>query len=126
MLGSPHFPLGNDFERISFTVTGIDVAAGSQGTNFDREKVNLAWREALSMWTTAAPVSFVPPTRGETPMLQIHFVRDGTTFELGSTAGFIGRTPTGPLGSAGINIFCDNDFFIDRFREPVLHPPHPG
>jgi Matrixin len=125
-IGISPLPLRNHFERIPFTVSGIDVAAGSQGSNFDRDKVNLAWREALSMWTTAAPVSFVPPTRGETPMLQIHFVQDGTTFELGATAGFITRTPTGPLGSAGINIFCDNDFFIDRFREPVLHPVHPG
>jgi len=115
-------PQANEFMRIPFSVTGVDVAADSQGSNLDREKVDIAWRQALSLWTAVCPVSFDPPFRDEEPRLRIQFrsdMRPGGA--LGTTSGSITRTPTGPAGSPGIDIDCDNDLFVDRFVEPDRH-----
>jgi hypothetical protein len=49
--------LPNRIVRISVAVTGVDVAATSQGTNLDAEKVNIAWREALSLWSAVVPLA---------------------------------------------------------------------
>lgn len=117
----------NRIERITFAIDGVDTAAASQGANFDRDKINMAWREALSLWSAAAPLEFQSPFKGEEPLLRIHFVRDNRgSIELGTTSGFISRTPKGPVGGASINIDCDNDLFIDRFLEPVRHPTVSG
>ena len=124
----PGIPQPNRFERIPFAVSGLDVAAGSQGANFNKEKVNLAWRQALSLWTAVAPVSFDAPFAGEEPLLRIQFDSNRQpNIELGTTAGHISRTSSGaPTGSASIHIDCDNDLFVDKFREPVRFPTHIG
>jgi Matrixin len=125
--GGVGLPIENRFERIPFIADGIDIAAGSQGTNFDVEKVNIALREALGLWGTVTPVAFHPPLAGQEPLLRIHFVKDGRgSTELATTAGFISRTPNGPIGGATINLDCDNDLFLDRFLEPVRHPTGNG
>jgi hypothetical protein len=125
--GGVGLPIENRFERISFTVDGVDVAAGSQGNNLNTEKVTIALREALGLWGTVTPVAFHQPLAGQEPMLRIHFVKDGRgSTELATTAGFISRTPNGPVGGASINVDCDNDLFVDRFLEPVRHPTGNG
>jgi len=117
----------NQIERISFTVDGVGDAAASQGSNFDKEKVNIAWRQALSLWSAAAPLEFQPPFAGQEPLIRIHFVRDNRQSNvLGTTSGFVSRTPRGPIGGATINIDCDNHLFIDRFLEPVRLPTENG
>lgn len=96
--GGVGLPIENRFERIPFIADGIDIAAGSQGTNFNVEKVNIALREALGLWGTVTPVSFHPRLAGQEPLLRIHFVKDGRgSTELATTAGFISRTPNGPI-----------------------------
>ncbi|MBL8291342.1 MAG: matrixin family metalloprotease, partial [Bryobacterales bacterium] len=127
MLPIVHVPLPNRLERIPFAVSGVDVAATSQGSNFNKEKVNLAWRQGLSLWSAVAPVQFEPRRAGEKALLRINFVRDQrASAVLGTTSGSISSTPTGPAGSATITIDCDNDIFVDRFREPVRFPTHIG
>src|SRR5262245_16603902 len=94
MLEEIGLPIGNNFERISFAIFDADVAAASQKTNFNLEKVNLAWRQALSLGGTVAPVNFEPARPGEEALLNIRFVRDGhESGELSLTIGHITRTP---------------------------------
>ena len=121
------FGFGNRISRISFSVSGVDVAAGSQGTNLDAEKVDIAWREALALWTAVTPLEFQPALAGEEPRLHLFFVHDNQqSTELGATSGFISRTPTGLTGSASITIDCDNKLAVDRFLEPERLPTMPG
>jgi hypothetical protein len=113
----------NRFSRITFSVTGVDVAAASQGTNLDKEKVNIAWREALSLWSAVAPLEFQPPFAGAQPLLRIEFIRDNKRSQvLGTTSGSISSTPAGPVGGAHVIIDCDNDLFVDKFLEPDRNP----
>jgi hypothetical protein len=108
-------PAVNQCERIPYTIFGADLAAVSQGNNLNREKIDLAWREALSLWGTATPLDFRPANAGEEPLLQIRFEHSGSMgSELGTTLGHISRTPSGPFGSADIIIALDNNFFIYR------------
>jgi hypothetical protein len=114
----------NRILRIPFSVNGVDTAAASQGTNFDQEKVNIAWREAVSLWSAVTPLEFQPPFAGEQPLLRIQFIRDNiiNTGELGATSGFISSTPAGLVGGATVTIDCDNKLFVDCFLEPEQHP----
>jgi hypothetical protein len=66
-----HLP-SNSFERIAFAVSGVDVIT-SVRLNLDEEKVQLAVREALSLWSSVTPLSFEPSRVGEEPLLRIHF-----------------------------------------------------
>ena len=79
---------------------GVDVAAASQGTNLNVEKVNLAVRQSLGYWSAVTPLEFQAPLAGETPLLRIFLDSDGSpTIEpLGTTGGFISSTPHGPSG----------------------------
>jgi Matrixin len=115
--------IGNRILQIPFSASGVDVAAASQGTNLNKEKVNIAFREALSLWSAVTPLEFRQPLAGEQPRLRIHFVRDNEgSQELGNTAGFISSTPNGLIGGASVNIDCDNKLCVDRFLEENLHP----
>ncbi len=112
------FPDSDVFERISYAVSGMDVLVASQGSNLDMEKAEILWRQAVSLWSAVAPISFEPARSGEQPLLTLKFVQDGTTSELGATSSFITRLPTGASsGSASIEMKCDNQFFVDAFRE---------
>jgi hypothetical protein len=99
--------LKNTFERIPFAIFGVDEAAISQGTNLNGEKVNIAWREGLSLWGTASPIDFEPARAGEEPLLQLRFIHNDNVGILGTTSGHISHTPGGPIGSAGIEISLD-------------------
>lgn len=117
----------NKMERIPFSVRGVAIAAASQGANLNAEKVNIAWRQALSLWSTVAPLDFHFPFASQDSLLRINFVRDGRrSQELGSASGSISRTPTGPKGGSFIEVDCDNDLFVDAFLEPDLHATMPG
>lgn len=117
------FPQSNRLLRIPFIIVGVDEAIASQGNNFNREKVNIAWRQALSLWHCAAKVDFQPVATGETPRLRVTFVHNGNrTLNIGTTSGHIDRNPNGPPSVAGIEISLDNDWFIDKYLEPRLHP----
>jgi hypothetical protein len=119
--------LENAFERIPFTVSDADVPVSTQGGNLNDEKVRIALEQALAMWGTAAPVSFVPANPDEEPNLRIMFTRERPSIlNLGTTSGEITRTPTGPLGSASVRINCDNDLIVDAFLESDLHATQPG
>jgi hypothetical protein len=76
------------------------------------------------LWSTVTPISFDPPLAGEEAKLRIRFVQDNRGSQvLGTTAGSISRSPNGALvGSASIEIDCDNKLFVDRFREPDRLP----
>ena len=123
-----HLAQANRFERIPFAIFGADIAARSQGANLDREKINIAWRQALSLWSAVAPITFDVPITPEEPLLRIRFVRNQQpNLELATTSGHISRTPSGKaLGGASIEIDCDNDLFVDRFVEPTRFPGHIG
>ena len=117
--------IGNGIRRVTFSLSGVSIAAASQGSNFDIEKVNIAWREALSLWSAVVPLEFQPPFAGEEPRLRIRFVRDNTeSQELGNASGAISKTPTGLVGGSFIDIDCDNQLCVDRFLEPVRYPTH--
>jgi hypothetical protein len=121
--GDFRLPIANRILRVTFAVSGLDVAAGSQGSNFNKEKVNLAWRQALSMWTAVAPLEFQPPLAGEEPRLHIRFIRDSKqSAVLGTASGFISSTPAGLVGGATVTIDCDNELFLDAFLEPDRNP----
>jgi hypothetical protein len=106
-------PSVNHFRRVTFSVDGIDIAATSQQRNFNKEKVDIAVRQALGLWSAVAPVDFQSPIAGEKPVVRIHFVRDGKkSSEIGVTAGNLFLT-----GSADVSMDCDNQRFIDRFLE---------
>jgi hypothetical protein len=112
------FPDSNVFERISYAVSGMDVLIASQGSNLDMEKAEILWRQAFSLWSAVTPISFEPARSVEQPLLTLRFVQDGTTSKLGATSSFITRLPSGAAsGSASIEMKCDNQFFIDTFRE---------
>jgi hypothetical protein len=120
-----HLP-SNSFERIPFAVFGIEVIT-SVRPNLDEEKVQLAVREALSLWASVTPLSFEPPRVGEEPLLRIQFESDGQpNEELGHADGSISSTPTGPIGAAGIHIDADNLLFVDRFLESFSILVHGG
>ena len=118
----------NRYARIPFTVTGADVAAGSQGTNLTREKVDLAVRQAFGLWTAVAPINFTAPLAGEEVLLRLTFASDmrGSLLDVGHTSGFISRSPTGPVGGASITVECDNLLYVDFWQEPVTIAVHGG
>jgi hypothetical protein len=126
--GVPVAHRANRYERIPFTVSGIEVATRSQGTNLDQPKVELALRQAIGLWSAAAPLSFAPPRAGEEALLRLKFASDGqgNLLDLGDTSGYISRSPTGPVGSASITIDCDNLLYVDYWREPVTVAVHGG
>jgi hypothetical protein len=125
----PPFPgiTSNHFVRITYAVSGVEVIT-SVRPNLTNEKVHLAVREALSLWSAVTPLSFQLPWAGEEALLRISFESDGqpSLGELGNTAGFISSTPTGPTGGAAIHIDCDNLLFVDRFREAFPITVHGG
>ena len=127
LAGDYYFPFGQRISRIPFTVQGLDVAAGSQGTNFNLDKVNLAVRQSLGYWSAVTPLEFQAPLAGETPLLRIFFDSDGSaSIELGATSGFISSTAHGPVGGASVHIDCDNKLFVDRFFEQDRLPVQIG
>jgi Matrixin len=119
-------PVGNRFGRIPFAVAGVDVA--SEATALDVEKVELAWRQAFSMWSAGAQLVFEPHRLGETPLISIHFESDGTpSGDKGRTSGFVSRSPGGAfVGNASVTVDCDNKLFVDRYRERDLTPSIDG
>ena len=115
-------PSVNHFKRVTFSVDGIDIAATSQKRNFNKEKVNLAVRQALGLWSAVAPVDFQSPIVGEKAAIRIHFVKDGNkSEEVGLTGGSILNG-----GIAIISMDCDNQLFIDRFLEADQFPGNPS
>jgi hypothetical protein len=103
---------------VPYTVEGIDAAAASQGNNFNAEKVNLSLAQALGYWSAATPLVFRPPLAGQEALLQIRLIRDKReSSALGTASGFIASTSTGLTGSCGVTIDCDNELFVDRYRE---------
>ena len=128
LAGDYYFPIGYRILRIPFIVQGVDVAAASQGTNLNVEKVYLAVRQSLGYWSAVTPLEFQAPLASEIPLLRIFLDSDGSpTIEpLGTTSGFISSTPHGPSGDASIHIDCDNELFVDRFFEEDRLPVQPG
>jgi Matrixin len=112
----------NRILRISFTVEGAGVAAESQKGNLNLDKVNIAWRQALSYWSAITPLVFTPPLAGEEARLRIRFIRDNRQSNvLGTAAGFI-SSMGGLAGSSTVTIDCDNELFVDQFLEQDLNP----
>ncbi len=109
--------LPNRFRRIPFAIFDANLAVELQDGDLDAEKVDLAWRQALSMWTAETPVSFEPIHAGEYPLLSIRFIRRAPSVaDIGTASGIIWN-PGGPLGMCGVEVNCGNDLAVDYYRE---------
>ena len=120
-------PTANRFKRVSYSVTGAEVLAGLS-PQLTVEKIDVACRQALGLWSAVTPLAFDHPFAGETPRLRIKFISDGvpSAGELGNTDGFISSTSTGLQGEPAANIDADNPLFLDRYRESFPITVHGG
>jgi hypothetical protein len=106
---------------VPYTVEGVEAAAESQENRFNVEKVKLALAQALGYWSAATPLVFRPPLAEQKDLLRIQLIRDNRrSGELGTAIGFISSTSNGLTGYCGVTIDCDNELFVDRYREEAV------
>lgn len=116
----------NRFTRLPFEIIDAHLAVESQDGDLDAEKVDLACRQALSVWMAETPVSFEPVRAGEASLLRIRFVRRAPSIlDLGNAASMIWN-PGGPLAQSAIEVNCGNDLAVDWYREKDRSAPEPG
>lgn len=97
----------NRFKAYTYRVNGLDVAASSQGTNFNVTKLKTAINQSLSLWTAYSPLRFEESSAMETDF-EISFIKESAeTRAIGTT--IFGRS---------IEINVTNRLFIDKFNEP--------
>lgn len=101
----------NNFFKKTYLIRNADEAAASQGIALTPDKVNIAVNQALSLWSSVALLSFVPVTLGNDPDINIHFVDNGYTSQ---------------LGNAIIEINFGNRLFVDLYNEISPNPTHLG
>jgi hypothetical protein len=99
------------FKWKTYLIRNAAEAAASQGTSLTPEKVDIAITQALSTWSSVSPISFIPVAPRANPDIDIHFVDNGYTLE---------------LGNALIEINIGNSLFVDLYNETNAHPTYVG
>lgn len=102
--------LFNKFKKITYKVTGYDIAASSEATNFTVGKIKVAVKQAFGIWAAYAPLLFEEVNTANAD-ITIGFRNWGNpSAELGITAG------------KSIDINTANKHFIDKQFEKEVPP----
>ncbi len=102
----------NKYKTYKYKVNGLNLAATSQKSNFNVEKLQSVIKQSLSLWTAFAPINFKEITTSDYDF--------DISFKKEAKKGYIGRLE---IGGKNIVIDVDYRFFIDKYNEPE-YPPY--